>query len=114
MSSVPHDQVAGGHEHGHDEHAHHPGGLMRWVTTTNHKDIGTLYLFFSFTMFIVGGIMALTIRAELFQPGLQIVQPELFNELTTLHGLIMLFGAFMPAFVGFANWQIQLMIGAAD
>ena len=65
-------------------------------------------------MFIVGGIMALTIRAELFQPGLQIVQPELFNELTTLHGLIMLFGAFMPAFVGFANWQIPLMIGAPD
>ena len=58
--------------------------------------------------------MALTIRAELFQPGLQIVQPELFNQLTTLHGLIMVFGAFMPAFVGFANWQIPLMIGAPD
>jgi cytochrome c oxidase subunit 1 len=65
-------------------------------------------------MFIVGGLMALTIRAELFEPGLQIVQPELFNQLTTMHGLIMLFGAFMPAFVGFANWQIPLMIGAQD
>ena len=95
-------------------HADHPTGILRWLTSTNHKDIGTLYLFFSFTMFIVGGIMALTIRAELFQPGLQIVQPELFNQLTTLHGLIMLFGAFMPAFVGFANWQIPLMIGAPD
>ena len=42
---------------------------MRWITTTNHKDIGTLYLWFSFTMFFVGGMMALTIRAELFQPG---------------------------------------------
>jgi cytochrome c oxidase subunit I len=73
-----------------------PTGILRWLTSTNHKDIGTLYLFFSFTMFIVGGIMALTIRAELFQPGLQIVQPELFNELTTMHGLIMLFGAFCP------------------
>jgi cytochrome c oxidase subunit I len=91
-----------------------PTGILRWLTSTNHKDIGTLYLFFSFTMFIVGGIMALTIRAELFQPGLQIVQPELFNELTTMHGLIMLFGAFMPAFVGFANWQIPMMIGAPD
>jgi cytochrome c oxidase subunit 1 len=91
-----------------------PTGILRWLTSTNHKDIGTLYLFFSFTMFIVGGIMALIIRAELFQPGLQIVQPELFNELTTMHGLIMLFGAFMPAFVGFANWQIPLMIGAPD
>jgi cytochrome c oxidase subunit 1 len=92
----------------------HPKGILRWVTTTNHKEIGTLYLWFSFTMFIIGGLMALTIRAELFQPGLQIVQPELFNQLTTLHGLIMLFGAFMPAFVGFANWQIPLMIGAQD
>ena len=78
---------------------------MRWVTTTNHKDIGTLYLWFTFTMFMVGGMMALTIRAELFQPGLQIVNPEFFNSLTTLHGLIMVFGAIMPAFVGFANWH---------
>jgi cytochrome c oxidase subunit 1 len=92
----------------------HPKGILRWVTSTNHKEIGTLYLWFSFSMFIVGGLMALTIRAELFQPGLQIVQPELFNQLTTLHGLIMVFGAFMPAFVGFANWQIPMMIGAQD
>src|SRR6266576_6082177 len=99
--------------HAHDEHGPY-GGIMRWVTTTNHKDIGTLYLWFSFTMFLVGGVMALIIRAELFQPGLQIVRPELFNELTTMHGLIMLFGAFMPAFVGFANWQIPMMIGAPD
>ncbi|MBI2316639.1 MAG: cbb3-type cytochrome c oxidase subunit I, partial [Betaproteobacteria bacterium] len=98
----------------HGDHAHHPAGVMRWVTTTNHKDIGTLYLWFSFAMFIVGGIMALVIRAELFQPGMQIVQPEFFNQMTTLHGLIMVFGAIMPAFVGFANWQIPMMIGAAD
>ena len=78
---------------------------MRWITTTNHKDIGTMYLWFSFTMFIVGGAMALAIRAELFQPGLQFVNPEFFNQLTTLHGLIMVFGAIMPAFVGFANWH---------
>ena len=58
--------------------------------------------------------MALTIRAELFQPGLQIVDPEFFNQLTTLHGLIMIFGAIMPAAVGFANWQVPLMIGAPD
>jgi len=91
-----------------------PTGIRRWLTTTNHKDIGTLYLCFSFTMFIVGGLMALIIRAELFQPGLQFVHPELFNQLTTMHGLIMVFGAFMPAFVGFANWQIPMMIGAPD
>ena len=57
-------------------HDHHPSGMMRWVTTTNHKDIGTMYLWFSFIMFLTGGVMALTIRAELFQPGLQIVNPD--------------------------------------
>ncbi len=111
MSSIPHDHAA---DHGHDDHAHHPTGLMRWVTTTNHKDIGSLYLLFSLTMFFVGGVLALTIRLELFQPGMQIVHPEFFNSLTTLHGLIMIFGAIMPAAVGFANWQIPLMIGAPD
>lgn len=58
--------------------------------------------------------MALMIRAELFEPGLQIMRPEFFNQLTTMHGLIMVFGAIMPAFVGFANWQIPLQIGASD
>src|SRR5216117_4453431 len=101
--------------HAHDEQAHGPyGGIMRWVTTTNHKDIGTLYLWFSFTMFLVGGILALGIRAELFQPGLQFWHPEFFNQLTTMHGLVMIFGAIMPAAVGFANWQVPLMIGAPD
>src|SRR5688572_28436453 len=100
--------------HGHADHAHYPGGIMRWVMTTNHKDIGTLYLVFSLTMFFVGGLLALMLRAELFQPGLQLWRPDFFNELTTMHGLIMVFGAIMPAFVGFANWQIPLMIGAPD
>jgi cytochrome c oxidase subunit 1 len=87
---------------------------MRWITTTNHKDIGTLYLWFSFVMFLVGGAMALIIRAELFQPGLQVVDPQFFNSMTTLHGLIMVFGAVMPAAVGLANWLIPMMIGAPD
>jgi len=99
------------HEHGHD---HHPSGIMRWVTTTNHKDIGTLYLWFSLVMFFFAGSLAMGIRAELFQPGLQLMQPAFFNQLTTMHGLIMVFGAIMPAFVGFANWQVPLMIGAPD
>src|SRR6476659_9088230 len=102
------------HAHGHYDHAHHPAGIMRWVQTTNHKDIGTLYLWFSFTMFLIGGVLALGIRAELFQPGLQFWKPEFFNQLTGLHGLIMIFGAIMPVFVGFANWQIPMMIGAPD
>ncbi len=99
----------------HEEHHHGPAkGLMRWVLTTNHKDIGTMYLWFSFLMFLSGGAMAMVIRAELFQPGQHLVQPEFFNQMTTMHGLIMVFGAVMPAFVGLANWLIPLMIGAPD
>ena len=96
-------------------HAHdHPTGIMRWLTTTNHKDIGTLYLCFSLAMLFVGGFLAMGIRAELFMPGIQILEPEVFNSFTTMHGLIMIFGAIMPAFVGFANWQVPLLIGAPD
>ena len=98
----------------HDGHAGPEPGLRRWLLTTNHKDIGTLYLLFSLVMFFVGGSFALLIRAELFQPGLQLVDPHFFNQLTTLHALVMIFGAVMPAFVGLANWQIPLMIGAPD
>ncbi len=89
-------------------------GLTRWLYTTNHKDIGTLYLWFSLSMFFLGGIFAMVIRAELFQPGLQLIQPEFFNQMTTMHGLIMVFGAVMPAFVGLANWMVPMMIGAPD
>lgn len=92
----------------------HPTGIKRWLFTTNHKDIGTLYLWFSFIMFLVGGVMALIIRAELFQPGMQIVSPGFFNQMTTVHALVMVFGFVMPAFVGLANWLIPMMIGAPD
>ena len=99
-----------------DGHGHHgpASGPMRWLLTTNHKDIGTMYLIFSLVMFLGGGSMALVIRAELFQPGLQLIQPEFFNQMTTMHGLIMVFGAVMPAFVGLANWMIPMMVGAPD
>jgi cytochrome c oxidase subunit 1 len=103
--------VASSHD---THHEHHPTGLKRWLFTTNHKDIGTLYLWFSFIMFLTGGAMAMIIRAELFAPGIQVVDPHFFNQMTTMHGLIMVFGAVMPAFVGLANWQIPLMIGAPD
>ena len=107
--------AAHAHDTHHDDHAHaHPTGLKRWLFTTNHKDIGTLYLWFALAMFFTGGVMALLIRAELFQPGLQFVNPEFFNSLTTVHGLVMVFGAIMPAWVGFANWLIPMQIGAAD
>jgi len=100
----------------HDDHGHHgpAKGLTRWLYTTNHKDIGTLYLWLSFLMLFIGGAMAMVIRAELFEPGLQIMQPEFFNQMTTNHGLIMVFGVIMPAFVGLANWMIPMQIGAPD
>src|SRR6195256_2895350 len=117
MSAVI-DQPGHGHDHAHDDHGHEahgaPHGWRRWLYATNHKDIGTMYLLFSFTMLMIGGILAMLIRLELMQPGLQFVNPQLFNQFTTMHGLIMVFGAIMPAFVGFANWMIPLQVGAAD
>ena len=106
MSAITHDA-----DHDHD---HKPTGLKRWFFSTNHKDIGTLYLIFALTMFFVGGSMAMIIRAELFQPGLQFVDPQFYNSMVTVHALIMIFGAVMPAGVGLANWMIPLMIGAPD
>lgn len=108
-TAIDHNQM------GHNGHVdHHPHGWSRWLFATNHKDIGTLYLIFSFAMLLIGGVLALMLRTELFQPGLQFFRPEFFNQLTTMHGLIMVFGAIMPAFVGFANWLIPLQIGAPD
>ncbi len=99
--------------HTHDDHGPEKG-LKRWLFTTNHKDIGTMYLVFSLLMFFIGGAMALVIRAELFVPGMQLVDPGFFNTMTTVHALIMVFGAVMPATVGLANWMIPLQIGAPD
>jgi len=102
----------------HDQHDDHHGApknfFQRWCMSTNHKDIGTLYLVFALTMFFIGGSFAMVIRAELFKPGLQLVQPYFFNEMTTMHALVMIFGAIMPAFVGLGNWMIPLMVGAPD
>ncbi|HEX7048160.1 MAG TPA: cytochrome c oxidase subunit I, partial [Gammaproteobacteria bacterium] len=104
-----------GHDHGHDDgHDHAMTGWRRWLFTTNHKDIGTMYLLFSLTMFIVGGSFAMIIRLELFQPGMQWVDPMFFNQMSTMHALAMIFGAVMPAWVGLANWMIPLQVGAPD
>ena len=97
-----------------DHHDHKPTGIGRWLFSTNHKDIGTMYLVFALIMFFIGGAMAMVIRAELFQPGLQFVDPNFFNQMTTIHALVMIFGALMPAGVGLANWLIPMMIGAPD
>ncbi|WP_158756357.1 cytochrome c oxidase subunit I [Dyella sp. S184] len=102
----------------HDQHDDHHGApksfFQRWCMSTNHKDIGTLYLVFALVMFFIGGSFAMLIRAELFTPGMQLMQPYFFNQLTTMHALVMIFGAIMPAFVGLGNWMIPLMVGAPD
>jgi cytochrome c oxidase subunit 1 len=88
--------------------------IARWLFTTNHKDIGTLYLCLSGVLFFIAGSMAILIRTQLIQPGMHLFNNNFYNQLVTVHGLIMIFGVIMPAFVGMANWMIPLMIGAPD
>src|SRR3954454_23329671 len=89
--------------------------VIKWVTSTDHKVIANLYFMSSFMFFMFGGILALLIRAELFEPGLQIVRtPEEYNQLFTMHGTIMLLLFATPLFAGFANALMPLQIGAPD
>lgn len=130
------------HSHGHSAHADHahdahhshtPGFFARWFLSTNHKDIGTLYLIFAIMAGIVGGGLSVVMRMELQEPGIQIFHglaamvygfegdaaidggKHMFNVFTTAHALIMIFFMVMPALIGgFANWMIPIMIGAPD
>lgn len=89
--------------------------LVKWITSTDHKVIGYMYLISSFIYFCIGGVMALIIRAQLFAPGLEIVQTrEQYNQLFTMHGTIMLLMFATPLFAGFANVLMPLQIGAPD
>jgi len=89
--------------------------LVSWITTTDHKKIGYLYLITSFLYFLLGGVMALVIRAQLFEPGLQLVATkEQYNQLFTMHGTIMLLMFATPLFAGFVNFLMPIQIGAPD
>ncbi len=88
--------------------------FVKWMTTTDHKVIGNLYLISSFIFFMIAGLMAMVIRAELARPGLQFVSNEQYNQMFTMHGTIMLFLFATPLFAGFANAMMPLQIGAPD
>src|SRR5688572_12690327 len=135
MSTIPADALplkAHDDAHAHHDADHKPGFFTRWFMSTNHKDIGTLYLIFAIIAGIIGGGISGMMRAELAEPGIQYLEswanfvaamvgagPQDFNNanhfwnvLITAHGLIMVFFMVMPAMIGgFGNWFVPLMIG---
>ncbi|MGH3991701.1 MAG: cbb3-type cytochrome c oxidase subunit I, partial [Pseudonocardiaceae bacterium] len=91
-----------------------PKGWLAWLTTTDHKRIGIMYLFTTFLFFILGGVEALIMRIQLAMPDNTAITPETYNGLVSMHGTTMIFLFVVPIFAGFANYFVPLMIGARD
>ncbi|MDQ3128024.1 MAG: cbb3-type cytochrome c oxidase subunit I, partial [Chloroflexota bacterium] len=90
-------------------------GMYEWITTTDHKKIGILYVINSFLFFFIGGLLALGVRTELAIPGLQLLTNEgVYNQLFTMHGTVMIFLFIIPMLAGFGNYVVPLQIGAPD
>jgi len=92
----------------------HASGLVGWLTTTDHKKIGILYMTTAFAFFLFGGVLALLMRYELAEPGRQLVGESVYNQLFTMHGSIMMFLFAVPMAFGFANYLVPLQLGAPD
>ena len=97
-------------------HANPTGFVRRWLYSTNHKDIGTMYIIFSILAALIGGGFSIFMRMELMEPGVQyMADGHVWNVFTTAHGLIMVFFVVMPGLIGgFGNWFVPIMIGAPD
>ena len=113
MAQAAHDTADSGHD---DHHDHAPGFVSRWLFSTNHKDIGTLYIIFAVVAACVGVTLSILMRIELQQPGMQIFSGgQAWNAMVSAHGLVMVFFVVMPALIGgFGNWFVPIMIGAPD
>ena len=115
LATAPREKVAARPEivlpHGVKEK---PRGWLEWLTTTDHKKIGLLYLFATFVFFIIGGVEALMMRTQLAVPDNTLIEPRTYNALVTMHGTTMVFLFVVPVLAGFANYLVPLMIGARD
>jgi cytochrome c oxidase subunit 1 len=88
--------------------------IYEWLTTTDHKRIGIMYIVTAYLFFLIGGVMAIAIRTELAAPGTQLLNPDIYNQAFTMHGTTMIFFFVMPMLAGFGNFIVPLQIGAAD
>jgi cytochrome c oxidase subunit I len=97
-----------------EAHPEERGGIVDYLTTVDHKKIGILYMVTAFTIFLAGGVLALLVRWELAQPGLQVMGENTYNQVFTMHGTLMIFLFAAQVSTGFANYMVPLQIGAAD